>query len=66
MGFGRILLRAAMALCVLITAWGHAAQPDTPVIELKQAPFKGLGPEKMVNLPHLLEPGELISKSQDK
>jgi signal transduction histidine kinase len=59
MRFGRILLRAAVAaLCVLITAWGHAAQPDTPFIELQQATFKGLGPEKMVRLPHLLEPGE--------
>lgn len=58
MGVSCILLRAAMALCVLITALGHAAQPDTPAIELKQANFKGLGPEKMVHLPYMLEAGE--------
>ncbi len=58
MGFSRILFQAALTLCVLTTGWGHAAQPDTPGIELKQAHFKGQGPEKSVNLPHMLKPGE--------
>lgn len=54
----RFVLRAAMALGLLIFGWAHAAQLEAPDIEIRQANFKGLGPEKTVHLPHMLASGE--------
>jgi signal transduction histidine kinase len=67
MVFYRLALWSLLALGLLNTGWLLAAQPEKPSTELTLALMKGLGPEKVVNLPHMMastdfEPkGSLVS-----
>ena len=67
MDFNRLWLWLAMTMGLLVPGWVQAAQQAEPYVELKQARMLGLGPEKMVNLPHALAPtdfdpeGSLVS-----
>jgi signal transduction histidine kinase len=54
MGFKRLLLWMVMTMGLLVPGWVQAVQPAEPYAELKQARMRGLGPEKMVSLPHVL------------
>ena len=65
--FYRLALWTFLALVLLSAGGVQAAKPEKPSIELKLALMKGLGPEKVVNLPHMMaatdfEPkGSLVS-----
>ena len=58
MDLRRLFFGVALALGLLVTGWGQAAQLAQPYTELKQARMKGLGPEKTVSLPHMLAPAD--------
>jgi signal transduction histidine kinase len=60
MGLHRFLLWVAMVTGLLLSGWVHGAQLSEPYIELRQARMKGLGPEKLVNLPHMLASTDFV------
>jgi signal transduction histidine kinase len=54
----RLFWGIALALGLWLGGPAQAAQLVQPYTELKQAQMKGLGPEKTVNLPHMLAPAD--------
>jgi signal transduction histidine kinase len=54
MVFNRLVLYSWLALGLLFSGWVQAANQQDATTELRQAVMKGLGPEKVVNLPHTM------------
>jgi signal transduction histidine kinase len=54
MVFNRLVLFTWLAIGLLFSGWVQAANQQDTTTELKQAVMKGLGPEKVVSLPHTM------------
>jgi signal transduction histidine kinase len=54
MVFNRLVLFTWLVIGLLFCGWVQAADQQDATTEVKQALMKGLGPEKIVNLPHTL------------
>jgi signal transduction histidine kinase len=54
MVFNRLVLFTWLAIGLLFSGWVQAANQQDATTEVKQALMKGLGPEKVVNLPHTM------------
>jgi signal transduction histidine kinase len=54
MVFNRLVLFTWLAIGLLFSGWVQAANQQDTTMELKQAVMKGLGPEKVVSLPHTM------------